>query len=73
MTIENNTLLAAIGHCVAVELLPNHSPAIEHAGRYLLDSVMFHQGGQIELGLTDSNAQHLGYFELNRDIFLDVT
>lgn len=69
MTIENNTLLAALGQSIGVELLPNHSPAIDHAGRYLLDSVVFHLGGQIELGLSEH--EHIGYFELNRDITIN--
>lgn len=70
MTIENSTLLNRLGDSIAVELLPNHSSSIEHSGLYWLDAVVFHQTGQIELGLIDASGDYLGYFELNRDISL---
>jgi hypothetical protein len=65
MTAINNTLLAdALGRSFHVDFLT----PLEQSGVYLIDSVNFHQGGQVELGLSDVDGVHLGCYTLNRDI-----
>lgn len=65
MTAINNTLLAdALGRSFHVKFL---IPVYE-SGVYLVDCVNFHQGGQVELGLSDADGDHFGCFTLGRHI-----
>lgn len=65
MTAINNTLLAAsLGRSFHVDFLT----PLEQSGVYLVDSVNFHQHGQIELGLSDEDGDHVGCYTLGRDI-----
>jgi hypothetical protein len=65
MTAINNTLLAdALGRSFHVKFL---IPVYE-SGVYLIDCLNFHQGGQLELGLSDADGIHFGCYTLDRDI-----
>jgi hypothetical protein len=39
--------------------------SLYQAGFYRIDSVVVHESGQIEIGLTDSENQHIGYFDFD--------
>jgi hypothetical protein len=64
--------LKAVGQHITVKKFPDyHGLGMTHpAGRYFVDSVVLHHTGQIELGLSNTDQEHIDYYDFN-DLAID--